>query len=397
MSNMAKILVAFFNCMYDENDASAMPLFYEGFVKGLEDAGNIVAAVSHPWFGADFGEIDKELAQTIIDFSPDICFVFNNCFYDLSDIVTCPIVVYEVDSPIYFSNKNVLKSKPDRFHYFLIQSSSKDILIDQYKVSDDHIFYVPSFSEVYADDNMKPQVNISFVGSKFTKVNTNLFSRFLSGNPTEDEMNMWKKCLNEIKNNPQISVNELVSKYMITSELVASNLFVPEILQVLSEEKRIGVLAAVAELGLNLYGTSNWRNEYYSHIELNFSYRDQKVYSIRHNQDVLNASRIGINVSHLQATSGFPWRIMDIMASNACLVTDYHSDFNQVFPELVKILPIYSNCYEAYELCKNLIEDEKRRKDIVYRCNELINEKYRFVHLLRKMEEYSGVVMHIER
>lgn len=394
---MAKILVAFFNCMYSENDASAMPLFYEGFVKGLENAGNTVAVVSHPWFGVDFGEIDKELAQTIVDFSPDICFIFNNCFYDLSDVVTCPIVVFEVDSPLYFSNKNVLKSKPDRFFFFLIQSSSKDVLIEQYKVSTAHIFYVPSFSEVYADDNVKPQINISFIGSKFTRTNSNLFSRFLNCNPSEEEMNMWKKCLDEIKNNPQISVTDLVNKYMITSELIVSNLYVPEILQVLSEEKRISVLAAVAELGLDLYGTSNWRNEYFSHTELNCAYKDRKVYSIQHNQEILNVSKVGINVSHLQATSGFPWRIMDIMASNACLVTDYHSDFTHVFPELEKILPVYNNGHEAYWICKDLIEDESRRKDIVYRCNEVINEKYRFVHLLKKMEEYSGVVMHVEK
>lgn len=396
-NGMAKILVAFYNGIVDENNTAAMPIFYEGFIQGLDQAGNNVAVISHPCFGQDFGEIDEELKKTIMEFSPDICFIFNNCFFDLSDIVTCPIVIYEVDSPQYYSNKSIIKNNPDRFLYFVIQSSSEDVLVKQFGVSKERIFYVPIFSEVYADRKIEASTNIAFIGSKFARTSGNLFQRFLNGNPSESEKEMWKNCLNEIRRNPQVTVSELIYKYTITSELVARNLIIGEILQVLSSEKRIQILASLSELGLDLYGTENWGNEYYGHTELNLAYKDRKVYSIRHNQDILNSSKIGINVSHLQASSGFPWRVMDIMASNACLVTDYHSDFARVFPELDGILPIYDNWYDAYAICKNLIQDESKRKDIVIRCNELIDKRYRFTNLLEKMEQYSGVMMHVDK
>jgi len=81
------------------------------------------------------------------------------------------------------------------------------------------------------------------------------------------------------------------------------------------------------------------------------------------------------------------------MASNACLVTDYHSDFKKVFGNIE--LPIYESESEAYEVCRRLINDESRRKDIVLRCQEVINEKYRFKHFLAKIEEYIGVKLHV--
>lgn len=391
---MARILVAFYNCIRDEENADAKPIFYEAFINGLDRAGNEVFVISHPYFGIDFGEMEEEGKRAIQKFNPEICFIFNNCFYDLSNVVGCPIVIYEVDSPRYFSNKEYIKKNPDRYTYFMIQQDSKKILMDDFGVREDHIFFVPLFSEVYADDCAVAGTNIAFIGSRAARASAKPFQSFVEQNPTEDEWRLFQNCVREIEQNPQVSPTELVYKYHVTSELVAGNLNIPEILQTLSAEKRINVLAAMEDLGLALYGTCNWGEEYYGNIKLNFSYINKKVYSVAHNQDIYNHSKIGINISHLQATSGFPWRVMDIMGSNACLVTDYHADFEKVFPELSGIIPIYDSPYEAYGICRQLLADEGRRKEIVSRCNEVINEKYRFKNILGCLEQYSGVKMH---
>lgn len=397
MYKMAKILVTFFNCVNDPDNLNAMPLFYETFIRELDAAGNDVAVLSHGMFGLDFEEINEETKKIIVDFAPDICFMFNNSFYDLSEIVSCPIVIYEVDSPRFFSNKECIKRNPNRYLFFIFQQDSRKTLKEIYGVDDKNIFYTPFYTEVYADGAVEQKTNISFIGSKFMVGSTKPFVDFITGNPSPDEWEMYRNCIAEISRNPQVTPTDLVYKYQITSELVARNLNIPEILMVLSGEKRIHVLGAVAKLGLDLYGTENWASEYYGDIALNFCYKNKKIYSLEHNQEIYNTSKIGINVSHLQATSGFPWRVMDIMASNACLVTDYHSDFGVLFPEVVDIIPTYSNPYEAYEICKRLLKDETHRKDIVAGCNAVINERYRFKDLLPKMEEYSGVCMHKQK
>jgi hypothetical protein len=43
----------------------------------------------------------------------------------------------------------------------------------------------------------------------------------------------------------------------------------------------------------------------YGKIHLNEAYINRLVYSLADNQEIYNGSKIGINVSHQQATSGF--------------------------------------------------------------------------------------------
>ncbi len=389
---MAKILVAFYNCIQDSENSGAMPIFYEAFIKGLDRAGNQVEVYSHSWFGCDFGEIDENIKHSILNFDPDVCIIFNNCFFDLADVVECPIIIYEVDSPRYFSNKANIQEKSDRYLFFIFQEDSRETLQKEYGVDQNKIFYVPFFSEVYSDADVEQTTNISFIGSLFSINDTKIFQSFIEKSPSDEEWRMMKKCFNELRKNPQVTPTELVYKYNITSELVVRHLNLPQLLMMLSGEKRLRVLSSVAELGLDLYGTKSWKNTYYFDTVLNMSYIDRKVYSIKHNQDIYNRSKIGINVSHLQATSGFPWRVMDIMASNACLVTDNHADFKTLFGNIP--IPTYESVSEAYDLCRQLIKDESRRKDIVLQCQEVIDHKYRFKHLLSKLEEYSGVRMH---
>ena len=83
---MAKVLVAFYNGVSDEKNPSAMPVFYEAFIQGLDRAGNQVMVYSHAAFGIDFGEIDIQTRDSILNFEPDLCIVFNNCFYDLAEV-----------------------------------------------------------------------------------------------------------------------------------------------------------------------------------------------------------------------------------------------------------------------------------------------------------------------
>lgn len=388
---MANILMAFHNGVVDENNPNALPIFYESFIDGLDKAGNVVYIFSHQFFGLDFGAINDESKAYIQSLNLDICFLFNNCFYDLSEIVDCPIVIYEVDSPAYFSNKNILRQKTDRFLYFAVQTDSVKKIQDEFGVSKERIFYVPFFSEVYADNSMQ-KTNISFIGSKMLVNQYMMLNTFLQSNPSKEERILYQKCIEEIRNRPGITMDDLVQKLNLRSNSIIKYINIPETLMFLSDEKRIHILSSIVDLGLELYGTNNWGNDYYHDFRLNLAYNSRRVYTLKHNQEILNTSKIGINVSHLQATSGFPWRVMDIMASNACLVTDYHTDFDTLFKGID--LPIYTSKYEARDLCQKLLCDDSRRSEIVEQCQEVINEKYRFKYLLSKIEQYTGVTMH---
>ena len=390
---MAKVLVAFHNGIVDEKNPEAMPAFYEAFIRGLDSAGNQVVVYSHGMFGADFGEIDEDIKNEICGFEPDICIIFNNSFFDLAEVVDCPIIIYEVDSPLYFSNKDDIRKKPDRYLYFIFQEESRKVLKEDYGVNEKQIYFVPFFTEVYADETVQQTTNVSFIGSLFSLGSINVFESFIQKRPSLKEKQMMESCLRELQKNSQVTVSNLIYKYNITSELVVRHLDLQQLLMMLSREKRLKVLSGVADLGLELYGTENWDSTYYNDSKLNMAYIRKKVYSVEDNQDIYNRSKIGINVSHLQAASGFPWRVMDIMASNACLVTEYHAGLKRLFGDIP--IPVYESASEAYELCRQLVKDQSRRREIVLQCQETVANKYRFKHLLPKLEEYSGVTLHI--
>lgn len=389
---MANIAMMMFDNTTNDAGEFTLSCYYESLVKGLEEAGNSVLVITHPYFGMNFGSIDEETSKMFRDFSPDICFIFNNSFYDISEIVECPIVIWDSDSPIYWSNKEVLKQKPNRFYYLLGSKEHVSEVKREYRVADNRIFCVYPFTEVRADKKAVIDTNIVFIGSKFESEDAALPNYFFAEKPEDWEKKLYMECLKKIRRNPFLTLEELRREFPIESTKVVRHLQIPGILMWMSTEDRIRTLSAVSDMGLKIYGTENWRDGYYYDYRLNAAFIDRKIYSLNQNEEIYNSARIGISIAHVQTISGFPWRIVDIMASNACLVTDAHQMLEEYFPGVP--IPIYHSVYEARDLCRNLLEDESRRQEIVLQCQEVIEQKYRFRHLLEKMEGYFDMRMH---
>lgn len=388
---MANIALMFFCNTTNDLGEAVLPCYYESFVKGLEEAGNSVLVFIHPYFGMNFGPIDEETARILTDFSPDICFIFNNSFYDISKIADCPIVICDADSPIYWSNKEVLKKKPDRFYYLVTQDEDMAALKREYKAADNRIFRMQPFTEVRAKKTAI-DTNIVFIGTKFESEDAALPKYFFAEQPEDWEKELYMESLQRIRRNPVITLEELKCELPIDATKVERHLQIPGILMWMSTEERVRVLSAVADMGLKIYGTQNWRDDYYYDYRLEAAFADKKIYSLAQTEELYNSARIGISIAHVQAVSAFPWRVADIMASNACLVTDAHQMLEDFFPGVP--IPTYHSAYEARDLCRNLLADEGRRQEIVLRCQEVIGKKYRFRHLLDKMENYFDVRMH---
>ena len=81
---------------------SHFPLFYEAFINGLQKHGNNVLFVADP----SKGKL-KKTVKKIKEFSPDLIILFNNHFpkYNFFNDFDCPVVVYAVDSILYWQNK----------------------------------------------------------------------------------------------------------------------------------------------------------------------------------------------------------------------------------------------------------------------------------------------------
>jgi glycosyltransferase involved in cell wall biosynthesis len=391
MGIMAKIFLSFFNAIIDENNPRAMPCFYESFIKGLMSRGNKVLV--YPITRWDYGEgkCPAELLQNIKDFDPDLIILFNNRFYSISNEVDCPIVIYEVDSYLYYGNKNDLEKDPNRYYYIVPQTDSISVLRRELGVDNNRICYFPFFTDI-KPEKLPQTTNIVFIGSKFTQGLDSPFLDFMKLNPAQEDIKKFQECLEAIKVNPFITNDELVQSFHVTSPIMQSFLNIDKIIAYMSDTHRIQVLSDVSDLGLDLYGTRNWMTDLAYEPWITTNYKSPLIYSLADNQRIYNSSKIGININHLQATSGFSWRVFDIMASNACLVSEYKSDFGKLFPGIP--IPLFKDIHEARKLCLQILSDEEMRKDIVSQCQNSIDKQYRFKHLLSQMENFLGLNLH---
>ena len=382
-----RIFCSFWNGSRDPRDLLKLPHYYEGLLNGLRDEGNQVLYYCPPFWCAEYSsDAPQSLLDAIRAFDPELIILFNNLFYnfDFSKNFSCPTLVWEVDSPLYYTNKHILKNNP-RIFYAVASSTSIDVVADMFGAERRQILHLPFFTSVQREEREK-SINISFIGTRFTT--TDIVRNFLAKSPSQDDRKQFDKALAYVSIYPFGRKEDIEKCCGITSQTVLEAFDYEKACALLSSSRRTDTLGAIADLGLSLYGSPTWAElEHPARVAL--SYHDTRVYSIQHNQDIYNASKISLSVSHVQATSGFPWRVMDIMASSACLVSDYHSDFEKIFPKAP--IPCFSSPFEAREICLRLLRNDNERNDIVAACNEHITDDFRVPHVIDTVGAFIGM------
>lgn len=254
---------------------------------------------------------------------------------------------------------------------------------------------VVRFASDFEAQDLKQDKNISFIGTNFNfakqKPLKNLYD-FVNNQENIDKfcqfINSFKK---DIFKKPEIHLKDLGFSNSLLGAISHIDL-----LNLISSNSRIQTLAAIADLGLHLYGSKNWFDVIDYSLDLALSYKNQEISSVKENQDIYNSSKISINISHEQAGSAFSWRVRDIMACNSALISDPRQDLITEFGDYVKI-PTYSNPFEARKLCEKLLQDDIWRKEIVQNSQRAINEKHRFKHRMKDIEQIIGVSLFDEK
>lgn len=383
---MAKVFLSFYSAIQDKSNPYAVACFYESFINGLIKAGNDVLVHLHNYFLGDDRQLTLELKKQIDEFNPDLAILFNNSLGggNIYKVCQCPVLIYEVDSPIYYQNKEELKRDKDNIFFISCQEESIEILKSEFGIKDNKIALASFFSEITAKP-MEIKHNIVFLGSKF---HTNRIYKFIKDDISQEEKETFASLLSELEEDPFVAFEILVKKYNITQK-IKKHFDIPYYITALSDRNRIRVLANIADLGLAIYGNSGWMNYETNEPYLALSYNPKTLYSLKHNEDLYNSAKIGININVIQAVSGFSWRVCDILASNACLVSEYKTKLKSLFPKVP--IPTFTNAYEARQTVKDLLANENKRLDIVSAANEAIETGFRLKHTLKVLEEISGV------
>lgn len=388
---MARILISMYNFARDPNNYFAMPPYYEAFVSGLKKAGNEIFCFFHKDYNISFdGDIPSDLLQKIKTFSPEIAIFFNNDFYNIHKYFDIPVVVYDVDSPLYTKHKDIIKDNISKYKFVTIQQDNVGLICDIFGANQKNVQYIKPFTGVQSDKTQSPLHNISFVGANWLWGGADFAFKFNQLLNSAADRQKARDYLASFTQNP---LEDLIESYSTTDQHMLTNL--KEHSNRLSGIRRARYLTAVADLGLELRGLY-WDHPSMAYFpELALCYNKKPIFSLKDNQELYNQSRISLNTNHIQAISGFSWRVCDIMASNACLVTEKKPDMLKLFKGID--LPMFTNATEARELCLRLLREENYRQDIVEACHEMIDKNYRFHHALDVLESFLNVSLRTDK
>ncbi len=395
---MARVFVALNNFCRIKEDYCAMPPFFESFLHGLQDAGNDVKCFQTKAIaGIDRfkSEMPDEYTDMLKEFNPDLCIMFNNNFWDISNVVDCPIVIYDVDSPLEWQLKEGLIENIDRYLFVYNQTKGRKELFEYFHASEQQCCYIPFFTEIRANPNIKAANNIVFLGTNWTWKGYNFLNKFIKSNPSEDDVQKAMEMLRQYIKEPLKPAHEL---YYELGNCPHERMNLGDLSRCsfeISGLRRVRALDAVTDLGLEVNGYY-WTIDMMNYFpELLSCVRGKQIWTKQQSEDYYNAARIAMNTNHIQAENGFSFRVCDILASNACLVSEYSSDLEDLFPDVD--IPFFTTPAEAREQCKRLLDNENLRLDIVAAAHETIDKKFRFKNVLQSLEEFTGLCLHPEK
>lgn len=392
---MARIFVALYNFCKVQDDGTSMPPFFESFLEGLKRAGNQVLCfqtkkVTNRGFNKP---IPPELLSRVKGFDPELCILFNNNFWDISDVVDCPIVIYDVDSPIEYQLKDNLKKKVDRYHFVVNQTASFDLLHEMFGISEKRHILIPFFSEVQADSSAEKKRNIGFVGANWIWKGSNFFTQFMRARPTHEDIVKAQMVIEHFTQYPFKPSHEIYQELGLHPHYRMNLGDLRRASFEISGYRRLRYLSAVADLGLEIHGNNYWTIDAMNYFpEVLACFNGDPLWTLKDNQDFYNSSLIALNTNHIQAQNGFSFRVCDILASSACLVSEKRKDLSMLFPDVG--IPEFESPAEAREKCLLILKNESMRQDIVAAAHEVIDSNFRFANVLDKLEQFMGMALH---
>jgi len=386
---MAKILLCFSSHIYVDGKFRLIS-YYEGLIKELTKNNNDVMICNSAEFLKKSWNSDNELSgmlkqeqikKDVESFCPDLVISFNNSKLSfIEEICDCPIAIWEADSFSFYNDKDRIKKDPNRYLYFCLSRNVADQILDVGAKSK-NVFIIKSGTAIESED-VEISTNISFIGSNFSGPKS--LVKLLNNHNTKQV----KSAVQHLASNFYVEPEQYLKEQNL--EYILDYMKVDDFANINSCQHRIDTLNVIKEFGLDLYGNTSWYNTVQSSPQLALAFNPRPVYSLKHNQDIYNASRLCLNVSHIQAVDGFSWRVMDIMASNGCLFTNYNSGIEN-FTRGYLDLPMYKSSGEAYELARRLLKDESFRHDLVEASQACIEDKGRWCHRFKEIEEATGL------
>lgn len=365
--------------------------FYNSLKEELLGAGNNVLQLNlnnsifyvSGWAG-ETDVLSEAAFNEIRRFEPDLFISFNNSlpksvFEEYKG--KRPILVIDADNPNTFFNKEYLLKDYEYLTFGGLQLESKELLVKTFGILDElQYFFLPAATSM-TNRQLDAKYNISFIGSNFYPVNfpgDPLFFTSYAGYLYE-----------QLKRNYYLTSAD-VSRVMVGKK--ETDDLIPTLRSFYAGQLRLKYLGVLADLGLKIFGSRGWERVGLYDLDLFTCFDSSPINDNKQASNVYNSSKICLNISHPQAVSAFSWRVMDIMATSGCLITESKPAFDYLFgdylsKETMDVIT-FNDRFELREKSKFLLLNSAIRDKAVSELNFAIEENGRWKKRFETMEHY---------
>ena len=388
---MAKIVfVSYANLTF--NSVLQQDGFLQGFSDALTRAGNELTCVVANLIKGD------DVVALLIKEKPDLIVSFNHVgiTQKVLDKTNCPVVVFFSDNLPFVQNLSLINANPDR--YYLLHHADETVI-----QAKDYLKNIPEHRQMifgYASslrkrDDIEQDIPISFIGSlgNWDKAATVYFQVM-----SQRSLVTHENC-NELKRRYLEKLYAFLDNPLVLQD--AANLpcweeithrpFQATLTLTATCHKRYEILSQLTDLGLTVFSWAKGMADVLTYNEKMFECFDfTPSTTLEDSERNYNRSKISLNMPHGHALTGFSWRVCDILASNACLLSDPRKELTKLMGPYID-MPTYESPAEARELAQKLLKDDAWRKDIVAASQRAVDENCRFEQKLKKLEDFVGI------
>ncbi len=400
---MAKIIVsAYSNVTWTKEQYHDS--FVEGFIRALRRCGNDVLAfnlrnINEEQFGNSLRKdlIKEKVYKSIKEFSPDLIISFNNSLPgdQILEITDCPVAVYSADVPMLYASRDMIKSKIERYYFLNTTHIIEAAVRDVFKPRDDHMFLFGQATDMRKMDIPQTK-DIMYIGSlpNYSGTIINYFVA-VDGNIEDSEQK------NKIKNNFFKAFDEMKETDFTTDIMFdfpgwsvkpkMSNWAQYNAVCLAACTKKFAILSELTEFDLEIHGYPwNWPHAMQYNYELFRCFDYNLSVTLEQNCKNFNKSKLALNLPNATEKEGFSWRVADILATNAVLLTKKSKTLEEMFYGYIDF-PMYESASDAKVLARKLLNDKNWRDELVLASNQMIEDKCRFESKFRDMESMLGL------
>ena len=374
--------------------------YTQGFINALARMGNSVTCIILNGFN------QPKLNDAVIHLKPDYIFTINHegISKKILKETNCPIITDINDSLPFLKNLNLIYEYRERYYFtHKVQDTIHQINAVLPYMPKDRNVILGHATDLHRQD-IEQDIPISFIGSlsNWDKSIPNYWrNEFQNSDLTcpedleklKNKKDAFLRQMEEYAAAPLDPCSSVLTNPALTNfGKVSNNRNYAQAVTLLKTcNLRYAVLEQLTDLGLRIYSYPIGMVDVISYnIKMFECFDFTPSVTLADAERTFNRSKISINLPHAHVVNGFSWRVPDILASNACLLSDFRPDLKKLMTGYIDI-PMYESPAEARELAQKLLKDDVWRKDIVAASQQMIENKCRFEHRLRKLAEKTGL------